>query len=210
MAAGYQPLDGDLTAIAALSGVNVIYYRRAANTWSAVTIGAGLTFSGSTLDVAAAFAPLASPVFTGDPQAPTPATADNDTSIATTAFVKAQGYATSAAVAAGYLPLAGGTLSGELTITAPYNQQHGWCHQLRSRQLMADRRWLVRIGDTAESGSNTGGLYICRYNDAGAYRHAVAINRATGISSTNCKPAVAAQDRVRRSIRSASLMSNPW
>ena len=38
--------------------------------------------------------PLASPTFTGDPKAPTPATADNDTSIATTAFVKAQGYAT--------------------------------------------------------------------------------------------------------------------
>jgi hypothetical protein len=37
-------------------------------------------------------APLASPIFTGDPQAPTPATADNDTSIATTAYVKAQGY----------------------------------------------------------------------------------------------------------------------
>jgi len=37
---------------------------------------------------------LASPVFTGDPTAPTPATADNDTSIATTAYVKAQGYAT--------------------------------------------------------------------------------------------------------------------
>jgi hypothetical protein len=32
-------------------------------------------------------APLASPVFTGDPQAPTPAASDNDTSIATTAFV---------------------------------------------------------------------------------------------------------------------------
>jgi hypothetical protein len=41
-------------------------------------------------------APLASPVFTGDPQAPTPAAADNDTSIATTAFVKAQGYVTAA------------------------------------------------------------------------------------------------------------------
>jgi Collagen triple helix repeat (20 copies) len=41
---------------------------------------------------------LASPVFSGDPQAPTPATADSDTSIATTAFVKAQGYATSASV----------------------------------------------------------------------------------------------------------------
>jgi hypothetical protein len=37
-------------------------------------------------------ADLASPVFTGDPRAPTPATADNDTSVATTAFVKAQGY----------------------------------------------------------------------------------------------------------------------
>lgn len=39
-------------------------------------------------------APLNSPVFTGDPQAPTPAPTDNDQSIATTAFVKAQGYLT--------------------------------------------------------------------------------------------------------------------
>lgn len=39
-------------------------------------------------------APLASPTFTGDPKAPTPATGDNDTSIATSAFVKAQGYLT--------------------------------------------------------------------------------------------------------------------
>lgn len=38
----------------------------------------------------------ASPTFTGDPKAPTPLTADNDTSIATTAFVKAQGYITDA------------------------------------------------------------------------------------------------------------------
>jgi hypothetical protein len=43
---------------------------------------------------------LASPIFTGDPQAPTPATADNDTSIATTAFVKAQSYATTASLPA--------------------------------------------------------------------------------------------------------------
>ena len=46
-------------------------------------------------------APLASPVFTGDPQAPTPAAADNDTSIATTAFVK--GALPAAATAAEYL-----------------------------------------------------------------------------------------------------------
>ena len=52
-------------------------------------------------------APLADPTFTGDPKAPTPATADNDTSIATTAFVKAQGYATTAAVTAATSPHAG-------------------------------------------------------------------------------------------------------
>ena|SRR5215469_6133999 len=41
-------------------------------------------------------APLASPAFTGSPTAPTPATADNSTAVATTAFVKAQGYGTGA------------------------------------------------------------------------------------------------------------------
>jgi hypothetical protein len=44
-----------------------------------VTIPAGASISG--------FAPLASPTFTGDPKAPTPTAGDNDTSIATTAFV---------------------------------------------------------------------------------------------------------------------------
>jgi hypothetical protein len=41
--------DADLDALAALSGTNTIYYRSAANTWSAVTIGSNLTFSGGTL-----------------------------------------------------------------------------------------------------------------------------------------------------------------
>ena len=49
---GAQPLDGDLTALAALSGTNTIYYRSAANTWSPVTIGANLTFSAGTLAAA--------------------------------------------------------------------------------------------------------------------------------------------------------------
>lgn len=43
----------------------------------------------TTLNTAIALkAPISSPVFTGDPKAPTPAVGDNDTSIATTAFVK--------------------------------------------------------------------------------------------------------------------------
>lgn len=44
-----QAYDADLAALAALSGTNTIYYRSAANTWSAVTIGSNLTFSGGTL-----------------------------------------------------------------------------------------------------------------------------------------------------------------
>jgi hypothetical protein len=44
-------------------------------------------------------APLASPALTGTPTAPTAATPTNTTQIATTAFVKAQGYATLAAPA---------------------------------------------------------------------------------------------------------------
>lgn len=43
-------------------------------------------------------APLASPPFSGAPTAPTPATGDNSAKIATTAFVKAQGYATTSFV----------------------------------------------------------------------------------------------------------------
>ena len=39
-------------------------------------------------------APLASPTFTGSPAAPTPSTGDSSTLIATTAYVKAQGYTT--------------------------------------------------------------------------------------------------------------------
>jgi hypothetical protein len=45
----YQPLDGDLTALAALTGTDNLYYRSGAATWSSVTIGTGLTFTGGTL-----------------------------------------------------------------------------------------------------------------------------------------------------------------
>lgn len=45
----YQPVDGDLTALSALTGTHTIYYRSAASTWSEVTIGTGLDFTGATL-----------------------------------------------------------------------------------------------------------------------------------------------------------------
>jgi hypothetical protein len=54
-----QPLDGDLTAIAALSGTNTIYYRSAASTWSAVTVGTGLGFAAGTLSNTSSVTPAA-------------------------------------------------------------------------------------------------------------------------------------------------------
>jgi hypothetical protein len=60
---------------------------------------AGSTYNVATESwVSSLYAPIVSPVFTGNPRAPTPESGDNDTSIATTAFVKVQGYLTSAPV----------------------------------------------------------------------------------------------------------------
>jgi hypothetical protein len=52
---------------------------------------------------ASAYAPLLSPAFTGTPTAPTQATSNSSTAVATTAYVKAQGYLTGAEAATTYL-----------------------------------------------------------------------------------------------------------
>jgi hypothetical protein len=57
------------------------------------------------------YAPLDSPVFTGDPKAPTPLTADNDTSVATTAYVQAN--------LTNYAPLASPTFTGDPKAPTP-------------------------------------------------------------------------------------------
>lgn len=44
-----QPLDADLTSLAAAGGTNTLYYRSAADTWSAVTVSTGLSFVTGTL-----------------------------------------------------------------------------------------------------------------------------------------------------------------
>lgn len=63
----------------------------------------------ATTDITSLLAPKASPAFTGTPTAPTPAAADNTTKLATTAFVKNQGYA----------PLASPGLTGTPTAPTP-------------------------------------------------------------------------------------------
>jgi hypothetical protein len=72
-----------------------LQYHSSGSNWAPATINA---------------APTNSPVFTGNPTAPTPVALDNTTSLATTAFV--------ATALNSYLPLVGGTLTGRLTLAA--------------------------------------------------------------------------------------------
>lgn len=56
-----QPLDADLTSLAGATDTNTMYYRSAANTWSPVTIGSNLTFTGGTLAAASSTPVLSVP-----------------------------------------------------------------------------------------------------------------------------------------------------
>jgi hypothetical protein len=117
---------GDTLSLAVLSGPDVLAVNLLTNAVTfagAVNLAADPTtaLQAATKQYVDTRAPLASPVFTGDPQAPTPATADNDTSIATTAFVKAQGYVTGGpyqALDATLTALAAYATVGLLTMTA--------------------------------------------------------------------------------------------
>lgn len=85
VSAAYQPLDADLTSLAGGTAM-------ATAITNAASVGAPLLIVGTT-NVAAELAlkaPLASPALTGNPTAPTASANDNDTSIATTAYVQAE------------------------------------------------------------------------------------------------------------------------
>ena len=64
----------------------------------------------ATTTAASTYAPLASPVLTGTPEAPTAAADTNTTQIATTAYVVGQGYLKSNTAASTYAPLTGASL----------------------------------------------------------------------------------------------------
>lgn len=84
---------------------------------STLNIGGGGTLGTGAYATIANYAPLASPALTGTPTAPTAAVDTNTTQLATTAYVVGQGYLKSATASSTYLPLAGGTLSGNLTFS---------------------------------------------------------------------------------------------
>ena len=86
------------------------------------TAGAGLALAGGVFSVDATIARLASPTFTGTPSLPTgtvgvtQTASDSSTKLATTAFVKAQNYLTSADLST-YAPLAAPAFTGNPTAT---------------------------------------------------------------------------------------------
>lgn len=99
----------------------------------AAALGDDANFAATVTNALALRAPLNSPVFTGDPRAPTPAVGDNDTSIATTAFVQAVAAAIVAgaptnlntldelAAAIGDDPNFAATVNAALALRAPLN-----------------------------------------------------------------------------------------
>ena len=82
----------------------------------ATALGDDPNFATTMTNQLALKAPLASPALTGSPTAPTPATADNSTLIATTAYIKNQLYATLASPALTGTPTAPTANFGDNTI----------------------------------------------------------------------------------------------
>jgi len=150
----FQPLDGDLTAIAALTGVNVIYYRSGTDAWSPVTIGSGLTFSGGTLSSTSGISDAPSDGNTYARKNAAWSRIDNNPF--------------------GYVLKAGDTMTGDLTISKStpalgFNKSASGQTQGINGYTNSVLRWSVAFGDAnAESGSNVGSNFaISRFNDAG-------------------------------------------
>lgn len=155
-------------------------------------------------------APLVSPTFTGVPAAPTAAVGTSTTQLATTGFV-----------AAGFLPLAGGTLTGNMQVsgssfpTFTVNKTVAGTSALFTGTFNGLQRWSLSVGDsTAESGSNVGSDFdVNSYSDAGAYLSTpLNIKRSTGVATfsvaivngpsdrslkENIRPLESALDKVR-------------
>jgi Domain of unknown function (DUF4082) len=115
--------------------------------------------SGLTSDLAAK-APLASPIFTGDPKAPTPTAGDNDTSIATTAFVAA---ALAAVPSSGITNIVQTVVTSSTTYTKPaglkFLEIQAWGGGGSGGGTGACSAGQASIGAGGYSGSYAAGLY---------------------------------------------------
>jgi hypothetical protein len=106
------------------AGASISGYLTTSSASSTYQTLSGMSSYLTTATAATTYAPLASPALTGVPTAPTALTADSSTTIATTAFVKAQGYLTSAPVTSvagrtGAITLAVADVSGAAALASP-------------------------------------------------------------------------------------------
>jgi len=139
--ASYQPLDADLTAIAALTGINVIYYRSAAGTWTGITIGAGLTFSSGTLDA---------PLFSSSAKGEVPGSGGG-----TANFLRADG--TWATPAAGVMIKFGGVFKFVSTTACSFTPFNGNYLALNGAQRIIPAAGIVGLGNTSVFVNGTAG-----------------------------------------------------
>lgn len=116
---------------------------------------------------AAGYATISSPTFTGDPKAPTPSPGDNDTSIATSAFVTA---AVAAAVAALQSPF---TLVQTLTTTS------GTTQSATSLPASTSRAYICVIGGVSHNdGGNQNFRVALSVNNGSSYGSAHTVTSA--------------------------------
>lgn len=178
-------LADDLAALEALTGTNNIYYRSGTSTWTAVTIGANLTFSGGTLSASTGGGGTGNVSNVGTPTNGQWAQWTDDTHI--------RGIDTASTP---WLQRAGGTMTGQLTVqsniaivnpssAANFSLQAaaGFAAQIVGKNPAGTNRWLIQLPDGGtESGGNTGSDFaIWRYNDGGTTIDApIQIIRSTG------------------------------
>jgi microcystin-dependent protein len=112
------------------------------------------------------YAPLASPALTGVPTAPTPLTSDNSTTIATTAYVKANSGT--------YAPLANPVFTGDPQAPTPATADNDT--SIATTAFVKAQGYVLKAGDTM-----TGGLTI---------------NPAAGTAGITLNPAAAAQQAI--------------
>lgn len=141
-------------------------------------------------------APLVSPTFTGDPRAPTPTAGDNDTSIATTAFVTGALTTAKATANTDYVNVVGDTMTGNLVVNPgniqiskpgaypglfiDYDSTFGG--YLQVTKVFAPR-YEHYFDDTA--------YYFKKYNDAGTGVNAFTLTRSNGLITVLGDPTAA-------------------
>lgn len=134
-----------------------------------------------------AFAPINSPTFTGNPTAPTPAPGDNDTSIATTAFVANAVTAAGGLLPSNNDPLMDGTADAGVG-TAASRDDHVHPSDTTRAPLVSPAFTGVPTAPTATAGTNTTQLattaFVLANNSVGALQVANNLSDLQNVSTS--------------------------